>query len=42
MIAIRSASAGGTAPDRTAHDCEIESIRHSVLCIDPSGVPSSK
>ena len=37
----RSAKGIGTAPDRTAHDCEIESMLHSSLCAEPSGVPSS-
>ena len=38
----RSAWAGSAAPDRTAHDWAIESIRHSALAAEPSGVPSSK
>jgi len=37
----RSAKRSGTAPDSTAHDCEIESMLHSSFCADPSGVPSS-
>ena len=28
-------------PEMTAHDCAIESIRHSVFCRDPHGRPSS-
>ncbi len=38
----RSACAGSPAPDRTAHDWAIESILHSALAAEPSGVPSSK
>ncbi len=30
------------APEMTAQDCAIESIRHSSLAAEPSGVPSSK
>ena len=30
------------APERTLHDWAIESIRHSALLAEPSGVPSSK
>jgi hypothetical protein len=37
--ALRAASA---ALEITPHDCAIESIRHSVLEAEPSGVPSSK
>ena len=33
---------GLAAPDRTLHDWAIESIRHSALTAEPSGVPSSK
>ena len=37
----RSAKRWGTAPESTAHDWAIESIRHSSFCADPSGEPSS-
>jgi hypothetical protein len=30
------------SPHSTAHDCDSESIRHSSLSREPSGVPSSK
>jgi hypothetical protein len=30
------------APDNTAQLCEMESIWHSLLLAEPSGVPSSK
>ena len=33
---------GSAAPDSTLHDCAIESMRHSTLLAEPSGVPSSK
>src|SRR5947207_5573383 len=33
----RSANALGTARDKTAHDCAMESMRHSSFCADPSG-----
>ena len=36
------ARAGSPAPEITAHDCAIASIRHSAFSRDPSGVPSSK
>src|SRR5207244_3630838 len=38
----RAGRAGLAAPESTAHDCAIESIRHSALLAEPSGVPSSK
>ncbi len=31
----------GSSPESTAHDCAIESMRHSSLWAEPSGVPSS-
>jgi hypothetical protein len=37
-----AARSGSAAPEITAHDCAIESIRHSSLAAEPSGVPSSK
>ena len=36
-----AARAGSAAPDNTAHDWAIESIRHSSLSFEPSQVPSS-
>ena len=38
----RSARSREAAPDMTAQDCAMESIRHSSLTEAPSGVPSSK
>ncbi len=38
----RAARERFAAPDRTLHDWAIESIRHSALAAEPSGVPSSK
>ena len=38
----RMARAGSAAPERTPHDCAMESMRHSVLAAEPRGVPSSK
>ena len=37
----RRARSGSAAPDMTAQDWAIESIRHSSLAAEPSGVPSS-
>ena len=37
----RSAKRCGTAPESTAQDWAIESIRHSSFWAEPSGVPSS-
>ena len=36
-----AARAGSAAPDNAAQDCAMESIRHSSLGDEPSGVPSS-
>jgi hypothetical protein len=38
----RSVRERSAAPDSTLHDCAIESMRHSTLLAEPSGVPSSK
>jgi hypothetical protein len=38
----RAARDGSPAPEITAHDWAIESMRHSALTAAPSGVPSSK
>ena len=38
----RAARTGLAAPEITPQDCAIESMRHSMLEAEPSGVPSSK
>jgi hypothetical protein len=38
----RWARAGSAAPEMTAQDWAMESMRHSSLAEAPSGVPSSK
>ena len=36
-----AARAGSAAPEIAAQDCAMESMRHSSLAAEPSGVPSS-
>ncbi len=38
----RAARRGSAAPESTAQDWAMESIRHSAFSAEPSGVPSSK
>jgi len=40
--ALERKTSGAAAPERTAQDCAIESMRHSSFAAEPNGSPSSK